>query len=316
MERRGSRVQPGGRATGRCGIDPGPPTFSWDPLRARLAGVEEGADFLAPNDGGDVAALFEVEDEDGEFSFTAHGERGHVHDFEFAGHGFGEGDVVEAGGSWVFLGVGGVDTIDFGGFEEHFAFEFGGAEGGAGIGREVGVSGASGQDDDAAFFHMAHGAVADEGLGDCFDFNRGHDAAVDPEGNELFFEGEGVHDGAQHAHLVGGGLVDVAACGELCAADDVATTHDDGDSSPLARGGFQFVADDFEFFNVDSETAGTAECFTGEFEQDAGEALGTSGRGGRGSGSGRGWEGVGGHGESSVKEAWRAEATNPDGGRI
>jgi hypothetical protein len=56
---------------------------------------------------------------------------------------------------------------------------------------------------------------------------------LDADGEALRFEGglegEGVHKGAQHAHLVGDGAVDAALGGEGFATDEVSAPDDDGD---------------------------------------------------------------------------------------
>lgn len=200
---------------------------------------------------------------------VAHGEGGHVHDAEVFAHGLGVGELVVALGGGVLLGIGGVDAVDFGGLHQEVAVEFGGAEGGAGVGGEEGVACAGGEDDDAAFFHVADGAVADEAFGDGFDFNGGLDAGVDAQGQEFFFEGEGVDDGAQHAHVVGGGLLDVALLGEFGTADDVAATDDDGELDAHGVGLFDFIGDVIELFGLDAEAAWLAEGLAGDFEEDA-----------------------------------------------
>lgn len=167
------------------------------------------------------------------------------------------------------MGIGGVDAVHFGGFEEDLAVQFGRAERCAGVGCEEGVAGSGGEDDDASFFEVTDGSAPDEGLGDGADVQSGHDTGVDADGVEFFFECDGVHDGAEHAHVVGGGLLDVAGLGELGAADDIAPADDDGDLGACLCGGFDFVGDGAEFLGGDPESAFGAECFAGEFEEDA-----------------------------------------------
>src|SRR5438270_13744711 len=89
--------------------------------------------------------------------------------------------MVELSGFFVDFGVGGVDAVDGGGFEEDVGFDLHGAEAGGGVGGEEGVTGAGGEDDDAALFEVAHGAAADVGLGDFVHLDGGHDAAVEPQ---------------------------------------------------------------------------------------------------------------------------------------
>ncbi len=234
-----------------------------------LFGGEEGADGFAFDDPSDVALDFEIEDEDGDFLFLAHAEGGHVHDAQVFADGFLEGKGFVAGGAGVFVGVRGVDAVHFGGFEKDVAVEFGGAEGGAGVGGEEGVACSCGEDDNAAFFEMADGAASDEGFGDGADVEGGHDPGGNPEGDKFFFEGEGVDDGSEHAHVVGGGLLDVAGFGEFGAPDDVSASDDDGDLGSGACCVFDFFGDGGEFLCGDPEGARGAEGFAGEFEEDA-----------------------------------------------
>ena len=50
------------------------------------------------------------------------------------------------------------------------------------------------------------------------------------EAFEGVLQGQAVEDGGEHAHVVGGGFLDdVAAGGELGAAEDVAAADDDGE---------------------------------------------------------------------------------------
>jgi len=93
-----------------------------------LFGGQEGADGLAFHDLPDVSWNFEVKDEEGDVAFLAHGQGSHVHDTEAFFEGLLEGEGVVAGGGGVFVGVCGVDAIDFGGFEEDLAVEFSGPE--------------------------------------------------------------------------------------------------------------------------------------------------------------------------------------------
>jgi len=64
---------------------------------------DEGADVLAFDGAADVAGGFEVEDNDGDVLFEAHGEGGEIHDAELFFDGFLEGEVVVAGGVGVFV---------------------------------------------------------------------------------------------------------------------------------------------------------------------------------------------------------------------
>ncbi len=139
--------------------------------------------------------------------------------------GVGDSVVTRCGG--VFLGVGGVDAIDFGCFENDFSSDFARAERSGGIGGKEGVSGACDEDDDAALFEVAHGFPADEGFGHALDGNSGLDAGGDAESLQLALQGHAVDDGCEHSHVVrGGSLHAFVTRGE--AAPDVAAADDHG----------------------------------------------------------------------------------------
>ena len=67
---------------------------------------------------------------------------------------------------WVEHRIGGVDAVDLRALEDDVGLHLHGAQRGRGVGGEVGVAGAGGEDDDAALFEVADGAAADERLGD------------------------------------------------------------------------------------------------------------------------------------------------------
>ena len=95
---------------------------------AGLCVGQEGADGFAFDDPADVAFDFEVEDQERDVAFLAHGQCGQVHNGEAFVDGFLEGEGFVAGSGRVFVGVCGVDAVDFGGFEEDVAVEFCGSE--------------------------------------------------------------------------------------------------------------------------------------------------------------------------------------------
>ena len=80
-------------------------------------------------------------------------------------------DVAQACSNFVrrrvTLRVGVVDAVDLGGHEQHLGLDLHRAQRRGGVGGEVGVAGAGGEDDDAALLEVADGAAADVRLGDC-----------------------------------------------------------------------------------------------------------------------------------------------------
>lgn len=225
--------------------------FSFGMSRRR----DERAERLAFYDGANVASAFEVEDEDGDVVFLAHGQGGHIHDGEVFGDRLGESEFVKASGTGVLDGVCGVHAIDLGGFHEQFALEFGGAEGGAGVGGAEGVAGAGDENDHASFLEMAQGASADERLSDSADIDGRHHTRIDANVKEGFFEGQPVHDGGKHAHLIGDRLVNMGGFGEARTTDEVASAHDNRDLHADEKCGLDFFSDSVEFRRVDAGVA-------------------------------------------------------------
>ena len=62
-------------------------------------------------------------------------------------------------------------------------------------------------------FQMPAGAAADVGLGDAVHVDGGHHARFAAERFQGVLQGQGVDDGGQHAHVVGGGFLNAGvAC--------------------------------------------------------------------------------------------------------
>ena len=78
---------------------------------------------------------------------------------------------------------------------------------------------------------MAHGAAADERLGDLADVDRRLHAGGHAPLLQGVLEGEGVDHRGEHAHVVAGHAVDAAVAGGE-AADDVAAADDDRHLDP------------------------------------------------------------------------------------
>jgi alpha-D-ribose 1-methylphosphonate 5-triphosphate diphosphatase PhnM len=83
---------------------------------------------------------------------------------------------------------------------------------------------------------------------------------------EEVLQGEGVHDRAQHAHVVGASAIH-AALAEFGASKEVATTHDHGNVDLLGRFG-NFLRERSYDIGIYSQGA-AAKGFAGEFEEDA-----------------------------------------------
>ena len=115
-----------------------------------------------------------------------------------------------------------------GALQDHLGVDLRSPQGGRGVGGEVRVAGAAGQDDHPALLEVADGPPTDVGLGHLGHLDGGLDPGVLVEALEGVLEGQAVDDGAEHAHRVR--LRPVHADGGAGGtAPDVATADDDGD---------------------------------------------------------------------------------------
>ena len=124
--------------------------------------------------------------------------------------------------------VGGVDAVDLGALEDHVGLHLHRAQRGGGVGREVGIAGAGGEDDHAALFEVADGAAADERLGDGAHLDGGRDTRDDADVLERILQRQRVDDRREHAHVVGRRAVHALGARRE-AAEQVAAADDDGD---------------------------------------------------------------------------------------
>jgi hypothetical protein len=211
----------------------------------------------------------DVEDNDGDMAFAAEGKSGGVHDLEAIGDGLLVGEARVEFGLGVFAGIIGVDTIDIGGFEDEIAIGFASTEGGGGVGGEEGAANAGGVNDNTVFVEMVEGTAAEIGFGNGPHFDSGHHAGGNIALFEGVLEGEAVDDGGEHAHIVGDGLVNLVALGEL-AAEDIATANDNGELDAVVVDDFDEILSDLVVGRErDAVIFSVPEEFAAEFEEDA-----------------------------------------------
>ena len=200
-----------------------------------------------------------------QFVVHAQAEGGRVDDFEAALQGVLVADLGDLLGLRVDLGVGGVDAVDTVlGDEDLIGVDFECALGGHGVCGEVRKSGSGAEDDDAVLLHVPHGAAGNIGFGDLRHRDRGLHTGVDTRLFEEVLQGQAVHDGAEHAHVVGAGAVH-AALGEFGSAEEVAAADDDADLDILGGGG-DLTGDCGHDVGIDADLA-SAEDLAGELEQ-------------------------------------------------
>jgi hypothetical protein len=231
-------------------------------------GGDERAYLFAADDADDVALLTHAEDHHGHVVVFAEGYGSGVHDTEVEAENVVVGDLGEFGSFVVDLGVGSVDAIDRGGFEEDVGLDFHGPEAGSGIGGEEGVACACGEDDDAPLFEVAHGAAADIWLGDLVHLDGGHDTAEEAELFDSVLKGYCIDNSGEHAHVVGGDAIHVDgllsyATEEVASANDNANLAAEGvDSSNLRC---DFMDED----GIDAEAFACGQGFSRDLEEDS-----------------------------------------------
>ena len=143
---------------------------------------------------------------------SAHRERSLVHDAESVVDRDFVADLFVSHSIGMFARVFVVDTVDFGRFENDVGPYFESPENSSGVGREVGISGSSGEDDDTAFFKVTVCSAHNKRFGDLG--NR--DGLLNTSLNALTFdrilECQRIDHGPKHSHLVGDTSVVSALC--------------------------------------------------------------------------------------------------------
>ncbi|MNS78211.1 hypothetical protein D3C72_1118140 [compost metagenome] len=159
-----------------------------------------------------------------------------------------------------------VDAVHLGGLQDHLGADFGGAQAGGGVGGEVGVAGAGGEDDHAPLLEVAQRAAADEGLGHLADVHGREDAGGDTHALEAVLQGERVHHGRQHSHVVAGGAVHAhRARGH--AAEDVAAAHHDGELDFHVHDVADLLRHLLDDRRIDAEAVVAHQRFTAQLQQ-------------------------------------------------
>ena len=182
-----------------------------------------------------------------------------------------EGHAVVALRVRNLLRVGGVDAVDAGALEQGIAAHLGGAQRGGGVGCEIGIAGARGEQDDPALFQMPQRAAADVRLGHAGHRDRRQHAGVDAKLLQRILQRQRVHHRRQHAHVIGGGAVE--ALGRRGhAAEDVAAADDEAQLVPLRLGRGDLAGEAGDGVGIDAELALPHQRFARQLEQDAVEA--------------------------------------------
>ena len=115
---------------------------------------------------------------------------------------------------------------------------------------------------------MTHRAAANVGLGNLVHLDGGHDAAVKAEFFDGVLKGDGVDDGGEHAHVVGGDAVHIDSLLGY-SAEEVSSTDDDGDLAAESVDCGDFCGYFVDKYGVDAEAFAGGEGFARYLEEDS-----------------------------------------------
>src|SRR5450759_2158169 len=105
------------------------------------------------------------------------------------------------------LWIGAVHSVHFGGLQHNITAHLGAAQRRRRVGGEKRVAGTSGKNDDIALFQVTHGLAADVGVHYLFNVERRLHPAIQAAAAHGILQGERIHYGGEHAHVVGRGPV-------------------------------------------------------------------------------------------------------------
>ena len=160
-----------------------------------------------------------------------------------------------------------VDPVDALRHEDHLGSDLEGSLGGGRVGGEVRQPHARPEDYDASLLQVPHRPAGHVGLRDLAHRDGGLDPGLDPGLLAEVLQGQAVHDGAEHAHVVGPGAIH-ASVGELGTAEVVAAADDHGHLRSTTDHVGDLRRDRGHDVGVDPERPAAGERLAGELEQD------------------------------------------------
>ena len=147
-----------------------------------------------------------------------------------------------------------VHSVDGLGHQQHVGLDLQRALRRGGVGREVGHAHAGAEDHDATLLQVTFGAQRDVRLRDLAHVDGGLDTRGDTLLLEEVLEGEAVHHGAQHPHVIAAGAVEATLL-QLGAAEEVPAPDHDRDLRPRAGHLGDLTGDRLDHIRVDTHAA-------------------------------------------------------------
>src|SRR5882757_1066747 len=228
-------------------------------------------DVLTLHDARQVTRIVEIEHPQRQAVVPAHDDRGRIHHVQLVGEDPVEGQRGKADGGRIPHRIVGIDTVHLGRLQEHVGVDFDRTQRRRRIGGEEGIAGAGGEYHHPPFLEMTHSPPADVVLADLVDTNGRHDARVHSQSLERVLHGKRIHDGGQHAHVIGRDAIH-SRPGEPGAAKDVATADDHGGLHAHRNDLLQFPGNTLEYGRVHAVVGGAEQRLTGQLDEDSGEA--------------------------------------------
>lgn len=232
--------------------------------------ADRGADVLAAQGASDVAALRQLEHLDREIVVAAEGDRRRVHDPDLLGQELVIGQARDHPRLGVLLGVPVVDPVDLGRLVEGIRTDLHRPQRGRRVGGEVGVARPGREDHDPPLLEVPDRPAPNVGLGHLGHLDGGLNAGRSPTLLERVLQGQRVHHGGQHTHVVGRGAVHPLRR-PLEAAEDIPTTDDQGEpNAPIVMHLDQLIREQANRTRIEAEAPFLrAERLTRHLEQNA-----------------------------------------------
>lgn len=121
-----------------------------------------------------------------------------------------------------------VDAVNLGGLNQNLGTDLAGTKSRGGVGRKVRIARTGGKNNDITLGKVVDGATANIGLADLIHLDSAHHAAGNIVVLKGILQGKRVHNGCQHAHVVGlGALHATGSAGH--AAENVAAADNNAD---------------------------------------------------------------------------------------
>ena len=204
-----------------------------------------------------------VEDDDGQIVLPTYRDRRLVHELQILANRLVVGEPVVTNRVRVALGIGAVDPVHLRRLQDHVGVNLRCAQGGGGVGGEVGVPGPPGEDHHPTLLEVAHRPAPDVGLRDLADLEGRQHPGVEAHLFQRVLKRHSVHHAGQHSHVVGGGAVH-ALVRRGHSPNDVAAADHDADLRPERVYLAHLLGQGPDHAGTDAEAALSGENLAGE----------------------------------------------------